>query len=294
MQHALQTYSAAMSFTPCPTAALPPRLSSALRTMRHLGMAAAVAAGLTSISTHAVANTAVDAGTNTNKLTGNLNSNLKSAPDTTAAEGVSLDGQVRQFALSGMRQAAPGVTRIEIEVGRLDARLKLAPCQRVEPYLPAGTQLWGKTRVGLRCTLGPRAWNVFLPLTVKAFGPMLVAAHPLPAGSVLSASDFTQGEADLAENPSAALTDSDLVSGRSLARAVAAGEGLRMVHLKPRQWFAPGDVVRVWAVGPGFAVASQGEAMTAGMEGQTARVRTQNGRVVSGMPVAERRLELPL
>jgi flagella basal body P-ring formation protein FlgA len=41
-------------------------------------------------------------------------------------------------------------------------------------------------------------------------------------------------------------------------------------------------------------VAGAGEALTAGLEGMPARVRTESGRVISGMPVAERQLELAL
>jgi len=39
----------------------------------------------------------------------------------------------------------------------------------------------GRTRIGLRCTQGATAWNVYLPLTVKVFAPALAAAAPLPA-----------------------------------------------------------------------------------------------------------------
>ena len=39
--------------------------------------------------------------------------------------------------------AAP--PRIEVQVGRLDARLRLAPCQQIVPYLPAGSRPIGRT-----------------------------------------------------------------------------------------------------------------------------------------------------
>src|SRR5258706_2189439 len=98
-----------------------------------------------------------------------------------------LEQQVRQLALDGTRHAPPGATRVEVQVGALDARLRLAPCQKVEPYLPAGTRLWGKARIGLRCTQGPTAWNVFLPITVKVYARALVTTGPLSAGSVIAA-----------------------------------------------------------------------------------------------------------
>ena len=49
---------------------------------------------------------------------------------------------------------APGAVRVEIEPGRLDPRLRLAPCERIEPYLPPGARAWGRSRVGLRCVQG--------------------------------------------------------------------------------------------------------------------------------------------
>jgi len=59
-------------------------------------------------------------------------------------------GQVPGAAGTGM---AP---QIEVELGELDPRLKLAPCQRIRAYLPTGANLWGRSRVGLRCEQGAR------------------------------------------------------------------------------------------------------------------------------------------
>lgn len=209
-------------------------------------------------------------------------------------EPLALEQQVRQLALEGTRQAMAGVTRVEIDVGHLNPRLRLAPCQRVEPYLPPNTRLWGKARIGLRCAQGPSAWNVYLPITVKVYGPALVAATPLSAGASIGEADLIQAEVDLAEDNTMALTDPKLAVGRTLARALNAGQSLRQSHLKLRQWFAAGETVRVLAIGPGFSVASEGLALTPGIEGQLARVRTESGRVLTGTPVGERRVEMTL
>jgi flagella basal body P-ring formation protein FlgA len=69
---------------------------------------------------------------------------------------------------------------------------------------------------------------------------------------------------------------------------------LRQSHLKPRQWFAVGDLVKVVAIGPGYRVGSQGQAQTPGLEGQAARIKMESGRTLTGMPVADRLVELPL
>ena len=216
----------------------------------------------------------------------------------TVEVGNELDGgisqQVRQLALTSTRAGASGAPRVEVDVGRLDPRLRLAPCQHVEPYVPDGTRLWGKSRIGLRCTQGPTKWNVYLPITVRVFGTALVATNGVSAGSVLTAADLTSAEVDLAEDNSAPITKTDLAIGRTLARALKPGQSLRQSNLKARQWFAAGETVTVTAEGDGFSVAGEAQALNAGIEGQPVRVRTEAGRVLTGQPVGERRVELAL
>ena len=52
--------------------------------------------------------------------------------------------------------------------------------------------------------------------------------------------------------------------------------------------------MKVVAVGAGFSVSADAEALTPGLEGQASRVRLETGRVVVGRAVAERRLEVNL
>jgi flagellar basal body P-ring formation protein FlgA len=200
--------------------------------------------------------------------------------------------QVRTFVYAN-RPA--GNYRVMVEVGALDARLRLAPCTQVEPYLPFGARAWGRSRIGLRCLEGARRWNVSVPVTVKAFGAAWVANAALPMGHVIAQEDLRRAEIDLAAEPSAALeVNGEPPVGRTLARALVAGDGLRESHLKLRQWFAAGESVQVRAVGKGFAIAGSGEAVSAGLEGQTARIRLESGRVLTGRPVGERLVEVLL
>lgn len=175
--------------------------------------------------------------------------------------------------------------RVEIDVGELDQRLQLAPCQKVAPYPLAGTRLWGRTRIGLRCVEGAVSWNAYLPITVKVFAPALVAAGELRAGRTIGLSDLQVAEIDLAADHSPAITDPTDAVGRTLVRHLKPGDALRQSHMRARQWFAAGEQVKLVVQGQGFAVTSQGRALTAGTEGRAVRVRTDNGRVVTGMPV---------
>lgn len=204
----------------------------------------------------------------------------------------SLQGQLQQLALNSSQQALPGVSRVEIEVGRLDSRLKLAPCERVEPYLPTGVRLWGKTRIGLRCTLGPSPWNVYLPITVKVYGPAWVAAATLAPGATIGAGDLIPAEIDFAEESSPIVSDPEQAIGRVLTRRLTAGQGLRSTDIRPRQWFSAGDAVKIIAQGPGFTISGSGEALSHGIEGRPIRVRTDKGRIVSGTATGDRVVEI--
>ena len=184
--------------------------------------------------------------------------------------------------------------RVEVELGQLDPRLKLAPCDKVRAYVPTGSPLWGRSRVGLRCEQGVAKWNVFWPVTVKVYGHALVAVVPLRPGALVNAADLRVAEVDLAANPSPAIVNLTDIVGRAVVRNIEPGQSIRQEDIKLRRWFAAGDPVRVMVKGVGFQISSDGTALTPGDEGRCARVRTDNGRVVCAQPVGDRQVELVL
>ena len=205
--------------------------------------------------------------------------------------------QVETMARTGAAAATAEQTRgvrVEVKVGKLDPRLKLAPCQHIDTYLPPGLPVWGATRMGLRCTQGAKLWNVSLPIQVSVYAQATVLKAALAAGTVLDASQLAQAEVDIAAAPGAAVSDPMLAVGRTLQRSVAAGATLRQADLKARQFFAAGETVRVTALGPGWQVVTEGQAISAGIEGQTVHVRTESGRLLNARPTGDRQVEVTL
>lgn len=206
------------------------------------------------------------------------------------ADGVS---QAVELARSTAAARAPAGARVLASVGVLDPRLQLAPCAQTEAHLPRGTPAWGRTRVGLRCTQGPVEWSIFVPVQIQVLAPALATAAALPAGARLTQGDLSTVEVDWAAGSPPFAAGTNLL-GRVLTRPVAAGLALRPADLQARQWFAAGDTVRIRASGPGFAITGDGLALSNGIEGQPARVRTEQGRVLSGLPTGEKRVEVAL
>jgi flagella basal body P-ring formation protein FlgA len=184
--------------------------------------------------------------------------------------------------------------RMEVAVGVLDTRLRLAPCAKVEPYIPTGARLWGKSRIGLRCLDGAVRWNVFLPVTVKAFGPAWISKTNVNAGTVLTMADAMASEVDWADDASPVVAMPEQWVGQIATRSWGAGQAIRQSMLRPAQVFQAGTQIRVLAQGVGFQVTSDGQAMTPGVVGQLARVRIEGGRVMSGMVLDARTIRVEM
>lgn len=215
------------------------------------------------------------------------------SPDPSAADFQSQTQQWLDGTLAKAADLEPGL-RMEVSVGALDTRLRLAACSQVEPYLPAGTRLWGAARIGLRCVQGVSRWNVFLPVTVRAFGPAWVLKSSVPAGAALKLQDAQQAEVDWAQENASILADPSQWVGQVAARPLMAGQALRQSMVRPVAVFQAGTQVRVLAQGSGFSITTDGQAMTAGVVGQPARVRMDNGRILSGLVLDGRTVKIEL
>lgn|GEM_PF-93868 len=182
--------------------------------------------------------------------------------------------------------------RVEIVVGQLDARLTLAPCARIEPFVPPGTRVWGRINVGMRCREGA-TWSVFVPVTVKVYGAALTAKKSLMAGAIPAVNDIEAVEAELSREPGTPVMDLNQIAGRVLSRAVFSGQILRLEYFRAAWAISQGDQVKLLANGPGFSISADGEALAHAAAGQTVRVKTETGRVVSGIARTGRIVELP-
>lgn len=197
-------------------------------------------------------------------------------------------------AVSDARAAAAAPLRMEVTVGALDSRLRLAPCARVEPYLPPGARLWGNTRLGLRCVQGPVKWSVFLPVSVKAYGQAWVMRRDVASGVTLTEDDLMVAEVDWAAEPSPVLATPQAWQRQVALRFLTTGQTLRQNMVRPAQVFQAGAMVRVVAQGAGFQITSEGQALTAGVVGQVVKVRMDNGRIVTGTTLDARTVKIDM
>jgi flagella basal body P-ring formation protein FlgA len=179
------------------------------------------------------------------------------------------------------QQALPPGGEIEIVVGEPDTRLALAPCARFEPFVPRGAKLWGRSSLGVRCVEGAN-WTVYVPIDVRVLASVQVAARPIPRGAPVGADDIRIERIDVTRTPSPPLSADEAIEGLVAARPIAAGEPLRRDLLKAPPIVAAGDPVKIVYDGQGFAVSIDGKALAPAGDGQSVRVSTANGRILTG------------
>ena len=197
-------------------------------------------------------------------------------------------------ALPDQQGAETASLRMEVVFGNLDSRLRLAPCGKVEPYLPVGMRLWGKSQVGLRCTDGVARWNVMLPVTINAYGPAWVVRGQIPAGALLTEADVESTEVNWAAETNPVLAQRGAWEGQVAARTLMSGQVLRQGMVRPAQVFQAGAPVKVMAQGTGFQISADAQALSAGVVGQVARVRMENGRISSGVVLDGKTVQIDL
>ncbi len=193
---------------------------------------------------------------------------------------------VRQIAeqfLHAQTRGLPG--HVSISVNKLDPRLDLAACAAPQAFMPSGSRVWGKTTVGIRCTV-PTPWTVYIQAKISVVADYIVTAAPLAQGQIVSATDLATMQGDLTTLPTGIITDAAQAIGRTVTLSLQAGSALRQDSLRSQPAVQQGQTVRLVSVGPGFQVSSEGQALTSAGEGQLVQARTQAGQMIRGIAKA--------
>lgn len=171
---------------------------------------------------------------------------------------------------------------VVITIDPIDTTNQLSACTAFAPSLPPQARLWGRTAVVVRC-LGPSSWEFYQPVRVQVFGQHLRSTRRLAAGQQVTAGDLSLARSDLTALPDSVLTDPSQAIGRRLRMGLTAGLPLLNEHLVIPPAVRQGQSVRVVASGQGFAVSSEGTALTNAAEGSQVVVRTASGQTVRGI-----------
>ncbi|MFB5154213.1 flagellar basal body P-ring formation chaperone FlgA [Burkholderia orbicola] len=220
------------------------------------------------------------------------------APATVATQPATPPGQqdpetIRRAALAFLQQQIAGLPGKTTATVTTAFPRGLAACTTLEPFLPTGARLWGRTTVGVRCA-GERPWTVYLQAKVAVQATYYVAARQIAPGEPLSAADLVARDGDLTVMPLAVITDPAQAIGATALARISAGLPLRQDMLKSAASVSAGQTVRVVAAGPGFTISAEGSVLANAAPGQSVRVRMAAGQIVTAIVKDAGTVEIPL
>lgn len=200
---------------------------------------------------------------------------------------------IRRAALAFLQQQIAGLPGKTTTTVTTAFPRGLAACTTLEPFMPTGARLWGRTTVGVRCA-GERPWTVYLQAKVTVQATYYVAARQIAPGEPLSAADLVARDGDLTVLPLAVITDPAQAIGSTALARISAGLPLRQDLLKSAASVSAGQTVRVVAAGPGFTISAEGSALANAAPGQSVRVRMAAGQIVTAIVKDAGTVEIPL
>jgi len=170
----------------------------------------------------------------------------------------------------------------DIVLGGPPAGVHYPTCRRLELSFFGNGDPYAAQTVAVQCA-GPVPWTVYVPVRIVQRQKIVVAAHSLTAGTVLTASDLALmpgNAASLAGTPLASVAQA---LGRTLRFGTIAGQPITQSMLAAPIWVHGGDNVTLVAEGDGVRISTLAQAIENGHPGQSILVRNiQSGRVVRG------------
>lgn len=185
--------------------------------------------------------------------------------------------------------------RHDVEVNKLDPRLRLAACdQPLQAKLESPAQPVGRATVRVSCT-GTAPWSVFVPAQVHLYREVVVARRPLSRDSIVEEADVALAERDVSSLNQGYFTTLDQVLGNKVSRSALPDQVLPPTFLTAAEIVRKGDQVVISAKNSTINVRMPGEALSDGAIGAQVRVKNQrSGRTVKARVIGPGQVEVAM
>lgn len=176
---------------------------------------------------------------------------------------------------------SPEAPRAEIEVTRLDPRLRISGCSRpLETTLNRQQTPAGRVTVRVDCPATDAPWTRYIQASVQVFEPVVVAARTLRRGEHLTAADISLEERDVSLLRDTVYRDPARAEGMALRRTVTAGSPLTGQSVTEPVLIRRGDTITITAENEAVSIRHQAVALQDGVLGKRISVRNRRSERV--------------
>ncbi|MDX5630699.1 MULTISPECIES: flagellar basal body P-ring formation chaperone FlgA [unclassified Brenneria] len=183
--------------------------------------------------------------------------------------------QINEF-FSARYKASPNTT---VKVVVKSPQSQWPQCERPQISLPTSTRTWGNISVSVRCGQQRK----FIQTEVQVTGHYVVSSRIVNRGAKLENRDLRLTKGRLDQLPPRAIHTLSEAEGAITLRDLTPGQPITASMLRRAWIIKAGQNVQVFAQGEGFTINSEGKAMNNAAVGQSVRVRTASGQVISGV-----------
>ena len=180
-----------------------------------------------------------------------------------------LQGLVKTYQTNNLSQQ-----RIAFEAASIDPNLRMPTCSKPLALKKNDAHLLGRISIRVRCE-GHTPWQIYVPVTVKAYQKVVTAAAPLAREQRLDSSNIQLTEKEVSRLTQGYFSSIDEVLGKSLKRPVSLNRVIQPNMVAEAMVISRGDEVMIMAKKGTLSVKSPGIAITNGRVGQQIQVKKQ-------------------
>lgn len=195
-----------------------------------------------------------------------------------------LRSKVAQFLTDEYSKAQ--AVKVEVNVGKLDNRLRLKRCDQSPSLILKDTaNSGGNINVEVSCK-GDPTWTILVPAMARVYRSVAVAGRNLQRGEVVSESDLVTDIKDVSDFRMGFCLTPDAIVGKEVKFTINKGETFRTSALNAPMVIKRGDTVNMEAIVGEISVKAHGTAISDGRVGQQIRVKNnQSARVINAKVV---------
>lgn len=187
----------------------------------------------------------------------------------------------------------PEGSRVEVNLVKQDLRIGAQSCPVALFSNVAGNKLWGRTFLRVQC-VGSENPGFFVGVDVKVWAPVLVMKNTVALGQSILPSDVEFKTMDIAQLPTGWVASVEHLNNKTASRPLWPGAVLKQDFMKGQPMVRSGDQVKIMIKGSGFAIGGSAVAIESAEQGEKVKVKTAQGKVLSGVATEPSMVEVEL
>lgn len=169
--------------------------------------------------------------------------------------------------------------RIEFSVSKIDPNLRMASCSSPLRLQKNDDRMLGRVSIKVRCE-GTRPWQIYVPVTIKAYQKVVTAAVPLARDQRLDRVVLELKEKEVSRLTQGYFSNLDQVIGKTVKRPLQVNGVLLPNMIIETMVISRGDEVMIVAKSGALSVKSPGIAINKGRIGQQIQVKNKASKRV--------------